>query len=106
MTEQEAVKPPAQTVGVQGIEETPLTMGSGADMRVNWQAVAALPVFQMWVQEVVPQPGGRDPHQWAQDYAVRCAAQRGDMAVLEEYCTWHQQKGYWPNETPFGQLKE
>ena len=26
--------------------------------------------------------------------------------VLAEYETWHAAKGYWPNETPLGQVKE
>ena len=29
----------------------------------------------------------------------------GDKGLLDRYAQWHQDKGYWPNETIFGEVK-
>lgn len=97
-------KPPTQGVGVIGIEAKPIELTPAKEMRVNWELVGTLPPFQMFVNEQVPTPPDRDSQRWAQEYAVRRAAQRGDQDLLEEYFAWHKRKGYWPKETPFGEL--
>lgn len=100
-------KPPAQTLGVSGIEAKPIELTPDRPLAaINWFMVAALPPFQMFVHEQVPAPPDRDSQRWAQEYAVRRAAQRGDQDLLDEYFAWHEKKGYWPKETPFGELKE
>lgn len=100
------VKPPTQGVGVQGIEDIPVVLTPDQPLRVDWQAVGALPPFQMFVASLVPLPANRDSQQWAIEYATRTAAQRGDKPLLDEYVAWHEAKGYWPTETPFGELIE
>lgn len=98
-------KPEPIRVGVEGIAPKPIEL-TPINMVVDWAKVATLPPFQMFVHEQVPAPADRDGQRWAQEYAVRRAAQRGDQDLLDEYFAWHEKKGYWPKETPFGELKE
>lgn len=89
-------KPPAQTLGVSGIEPKPVNT---PDQGANWPAIAALPPFQMFLVEKYP-----DSHQ-GDSYlnAIEILQQRHDDGLLEEYETWHKAKGYWSCETPYGQ---
>lgn len=99
-------KPPAQGIGVKGIEPRPIELTPNQEMYVNWKAVGALPPFQMFVHEQAPCPPDRCQQQWAIDYGVRYGAQVGDRVLLERYAQWHQAKGYWPDETILGQPVE
>ena len=97
-------KPPAQVLGVSGIEAAPIIIH---DAKINWAMVAALPPFQMFLAERDgPNQTGQNSQQWATDVAMRLAAAVNDQALFDEYAAWHAAKGYWPNETPMGQVKE
>ena len=97
-------KPPAQVLGVSGIEATPIIIH---DAKINWAKVAALPPFQLFLTEHDgPNQTGKNAQEWATQVAMHLAATTSDMALFEAYCAWHQAKGYWPNETPLGQVKE
>ena len=106
MTIEQAVKPPTQGVGVEGIAPKPIELTPQAQVRVDWALVGALPPFQMFIASLSPCPADRDGQRWAIEYATRNAAQRGDAELLQAYCEWHTAKGYWPKETPFGELIE
>lgn len=80
------MKPPTQIAAVQGIEGT--RFASDALPPINRQRLAGLPPFQMFAAEKRQLPAALV----LQDDAVR------------EYMSWHQAKGYWPNETPFGEV--
>lgn len=98
------VKPPPQVLGVSGIAEQPIVIH---DAKINWATVAALPPFQMFLTERDgPNQTGQNSQQWATGVAMRLAAAVSDQALLDEYAAWHTAKGYWPNETPLGQVKE
>ena len=98
------VKPPPQVLGVAGIAEQPIVIH---DPKINWAMVAALPPFQMFLAERDgPNQTGQNSQQWATGVAMRLAASVGDEALFGEYAAWHDAKGYWPNETPLGQVKE
>ena len=98
------VKPPPQVLGVAGIAEQPIVIH---DAKINWAMVAALPPFQMFLAERDgPNQTGQNSQQWATGVAMRLAAAVNDQALFDEYTSWHQAKGYWPNETPLGQVKE
>lgn len=100
-------RPEPIRVGVEGIAPTPIELTPAQPARpVDWRTVGALPPFQMFVHELAPCPPGRDSQQWAIDYAVRYAGQRGNDVLMAEYSKWHGAKGHWPAETPLGQLKE
>ena len=97
-------KPPPQTLGVSGIAETPIVLDQP---KINWAMVAALPPFQMFLTERDgSNQTGQNSQQWATGVAMRLAAAVNDQALFDEYAAWHQAKGYWPNETPLGQVKE
>ena len=98
------IKPPPQVLGVSGIAEQPIVIH---DAKINWALVAALPPFQMFLAERDgPNQTGQNSQQWATGVAMRLAASVGDDALFGDYAAWHQAKGYWPNETPLGQVKE
>ena len=98
------VKPPPQVLGVSGIAEQPIVIH---DPKINWALVAALPPFQMFLAERDgPNQTGKNSQEWATGVATRLAAAVSDQALYDDYCQWHQAKGYWPNETPLGQVKE
>ena len=98
------VKPPPQVLGVSGIAEQPIVIH---DPKINWALVAALPPFQMFLAERDgPNQTGKNSQEWATGVAMRLAAAVNDQALFDEYAAWHEAKGYWPNETPLGQVKE
>lgn len=97
------VKPPPQVAGVVGIAATPVTMHAAPS--VDWGVVAALPTFQMYATERFGRSGA-DSHEWARECAEREAMRAGDDVLFADYAAWHSAKGYWPNETPLGMLKE
>lgn len=97
------VKPPPQVLGVAGIAEQPIVIH---DSKINWAMVAALPPFQMFLAERDgPNQTGKNSQEWATGVAMRLAAAVNDQALFDEYAAWHGAKGYWPNETPLGQVK-
>ena len=97
-------KPPPQVLGVAGIAEQPIVIH---DPKINWAMVAALPPFQMFLSERDgPNQTGKNAQEWATSVAMRLGAEMGDKALFDAYCAWHTAKGYWPNETPLGQVKE
>lgn len=108
-----AAKPPAQTLGVGGIQEVPIVM----HQPVNPGSIALiqlvkLPPFQMFAIEkqyasaegidtaCLPDPNAALP---VINELLRRAG--GDAeALISEYILWHEAKGYWPEETPLGKL--
>ena len=97
------VKPPPQVLGVAGIAEQPIVIHNA---KINWAMVAALPPFQMFLAERDgPNQTGKNSQEWATGVAMRLAAAVNDQALFDEYAAWHGAKGYWPNETPLGQVK-
>ena len=97
-----APKPPPQVLGVAGIAEQPIVIH---DAKINWAMVAALPPFQMFLAERDgPNQTGQNSQQWATGVAMRLAAAVNDQALFDEYAAWHAAKGYWPNETPLGEV--
>ena len=96
------VKPPPQVLGVSGIAEQPIVIH---DAKINWAMVAALPPFQMFLAERDgPNQTGKNSQEWATGVAMRLAASEGDQVLFDAYAAWHAGKGYWPNETPLGQM--
>jgi hypothetical protein len=97
-------KPPTQYAGVVGIEPKPIVLTPEPPQHVNWEAVASLPPFQMYVVERFGRTG-RDSHEWAIECAVHSAAKMGDKAVMDDYAAWHADKGYWPGEDHLGRSR-
>lgn len=98
-------KPPTQTAGVNGIDAHG---GMGAapiepfQQYVDWDKLVSLPAFEMFVFEQSGQAVGSSAGEWVK--ARREAI--GDDKLYSLYAEWHENKGYWPSETPTGNLKE
>lgn len=87
MTTEELIKPPPLIIGAQGVNAAAIGPGP---KRPAPQRIAGLPAFQMFAAE-----RRRDPR-----------AMVNETSTLDEYEAWHAAKGYWPNETPWGELLE
>lgn len=88
MAEQDVLsKPPAIRVGVQGFSAF-TTERTQAAKAIDWERLVGLPPFAMFIAE---RHAGKFPGL--------------SMGLYAEYCDWHAAKGYWPNETPMGELK-
>lgn len=96
-------KPPTQTAGVTGIDahgsmgEAPIEPTKPS---IDWQKLIGLPSFEMFVLEESGQRAGSSADEWV---AARRAGM-GDKPLYDLYAKWHRAKGYWPDETPMGEL--
>lgn len=94
-------KPEPIRVGVEGIAPKPIEL-TPERPRIEWERLFGLPPFQMFAAERMRNMSRHDSEQ----HAANFLRSRGTgLDVLEEYVRWHAEKGYWPNETPFGALK-
>ncbi len=94
-------KPPPIVLNVAGIEAKAITLTPDPEAAIDWQKLVSLPPFQMFASEKMRQPGGEDALQAAMGYA----RSNDGEALFEEYVDWHAAQGYWPNETPMGEVK-
>lgn len=93
-------KPPTQVASVAGIAPKPITMNE-PQTSADWEKLVRLPPFQMFAAERMVNVTGND----AENHAKAFVSAHGfGLSVYDDYCQWHQAKGYWPNETPLGQL--
>lgn len=98
-------KPPTQTAGVGGIDahggmgEAPV---EPIKQGIDWQTLIALPAFEMFVFE----ESGNNDYASITSWIENRRASMGDEKLYDLYASWHEQKGYWPNETPVGKLKK
>jgi hypothetical protein len=98
---QATIKPPTQGVGVIGINDSAF----GSDTSgVRWEALIHIPKFQAFCIE----RSGlsyENVMDWIVDFCV--AELSKDASIFfEEYKKWHDAKGYWKNETIYGELIE
>lgn len=94
-------KPSPQILGVSGIAETPIVIQTPT---IHWAGIAALPPFQMFlVERFGPNQTGKNSYEWALDTALR---HEDEGLLWDEYAAWHNNTGYWPDETPMGLAKE
>lgn len=98
---QATIKPPTQGVGVIGINDSAF----GADTSgVRWEALIHIPKFQAFCIEK-SKLSYENVMDWIVDFCV--AELNKDASIFfEEYKKWHDAKGYWKNETIYGELIE
>lgn len=105
MTISEEQKPPTQTAGVSGINghggmgempEQPIPNGA----YINWHKLIALPAFEMFVFE----QSGLTAYPALSEWVENRRAALGDEKLYKLYADWHNEKGYWINETPDGSI--
>ena len=93
------IKPPTQGVGVMGINDSAF----GADTHgIRWEALIHIPKFQAFCIEK-SKLSYENVMDWIVDFCL--AELNNDAAVFfKEYKDWHDAKGYWKNETVYGEL--
>lgn len=96
-------KPPTQVAGVQGIAPERITMNDAPITSIPWQFIAELPPFQMFAAERLRNTSGKDSALHAQDFIK---AQGAGQDLFDAYAAWHEAKGYWPQESPLGEIKK
>lgn len=95
-------KPPTQIAGVVGIEPERIVMNEAPATTLPWPMIASLPPFQMFAAERMRNTSGVDSEKHAA-YFIRAKGAGQDL--FDEYAAWHEAKGYWPNETPMGEIR-
>lgn len=94
-----AGKPPTQGVGVVGFKAD---VYAADEVKINWSLLMTLPKFQMYCVELSRRHHG-EVELWIGGY-VKDKLMEGEQAFFKSYCEWHDQKGYWKNETVYGDL--
>lgn len=96
---QATIKPPTQGVGVIGINDSAF----GSDTSgVRWEALIHIPKFQAFCIE----RSGlsyENVMDWIVDFAVG-ELEKDNCQFFKDYKEWHDAKGYWKNETIYGEL--
>lgn len=97
MTEQ--AKPPTQAVGVAGFKAD---IYASDIKRIDWNTLMHLPKFQMFCIEQSRLSSG-NVMQWIKGY-IQDQCYKDEQTFFNRYQDWHEAKGYWKNETVYGQL--
>lgn len=82
-------KPKPIRIGVEGIAPKPIEL-TPERLRIDWASLFSLPAFQMFMAE---------RHAGATVDSVPPT-----QGLYDEYCCWHSDRGYWPNEDPMGRI--
>lgn len=93
-------KPEPIRVGVEGIAPKPIEL-TPARKQIDWERLSGLPPFQMFAAEKGSPPSGSIA-EWLNGLIQGA----GPQELYDEYCQWHTRKGYWPGETPMGEVVE
>lgn len=92
-------KPPTQGVGVVGINDSAF----GSDTSgVRWEALIHIPKFQAFCIE----RSGlsyENVMDWIVEFSVG-ELEKDNCQFFKDYKEWHDAKGYWKNETIYGEL--
>ena len=105
-------KPPTQRAGVEGIAAIPIELTPPQPQKIDWARLCELPPFQMFAAECLPELGnafstmksGCGPlWEWNTELKDWMLSHEPED-LYKQYCDWHKAKGYWPNETPMGEL--
>ena len=94
------VKPPTQGVGVKGFKAD---VYAADDVKIDWSLLMTLPKFQMYCVELSRRNHG-EVELWIGGF-VKDRVMEGEQTFFHQYSEWHDKKGYWNNETVFGELK-
>ena len=92
-------KPPSQGVGVSGFQAD---VYAADEKKIDWSLLMAQPKFQMYCVELSRRQHG-EVELWIGGF-VKDKLMEGERVFFDQYCAWHDQKGYWKNETVYGDL--
>ncbi len=94
-------KPPTQSVGVSGFKAD---LYANDEQFIDLQKLIHLPKFQMFVIEQ-SRMSVSNVMKWITGY-VQDRFYESSKPFFDQYVNWHNEKGYWKNETVFGDLIE
>lgn len=99
------VKPPTQSVGVAGFNAD---LYASDIKKIDWHILIHLPKFQMYAVQMTGGSYGNcgNAMEWIMGYVQDRIRSYGEQNFFDEYVNWHDQKGYWKNETVYGELIE
>lgn len=99
VTEATTEKPPTQGVGVMGFKAD---VYAADEKKIDWGLLMAQPKFQMYCVELSRRHHG-EVELWIGGF-VKDKLIEGERVFFDQYCAWHDQKGYWKQEDYFGNL--
>lgn len=98
-------KPPTIRVNVSGfMAELFQAASASQDNITDWSALQTLPSFQMFLSELSGNDVG-NLDEWILPVMMTCTRKFTEQEFLDMYIAWFEDSGRWPNETPFGELK-
>ena len=83
-------KPEPIRIGVEGFVAFEAKPAQSAP--IPWGHVLGLPAFQMFMAE--------------RHGVTNMASFKPQPELFDEYCRWHAEKGFWPDEDPLGRIKD
>lgn len=98
-------KPPPIVVNMESIAPQPIVMG-GIDLKHDWFTLINSAPFQMFCCETRAQgeQGTHNIEDWIKQI-IEPEVLSDENKLFKEFEAWHTAKGYWPNETVYGELK-
>lgn len=102
-SEQVVEKPAPMVIGVSGFQADIYGNDPNED-RIDWNRLAAFPPFQMFACE--KSGNATDSIElWILGFIHESVTKQGEQPFFNAYSEWHENKGYWKNETVYGDLK-
>lgn len=99
-----AEKPAPMVIGASGFQGD--TYGNDPNKtQIDWCRLAAFPPFQMFACEKTGNATDSIEF-WILNFIHESVTKQGEDSLFKDYCKWHENKGYWKNETVYGDLKE
>lgn len=101
--EQVIEKPAPMVIGVSGFQADVYGNDPNEDC-IDWNRLAAFPPFQMFACE--KSGDATDSIElWILGFIHESVTKQGEQPFFNAYSEWHENKGYWKNETVYGDLK-
>lgn len=100
-----SVKPPPIIVQMESIAPEPITMGGDIVFKHDWYRLINSAPFQMYCNEFYGDEnrGSHNIEEWIRD-AIESHVLADEDGFFKKYSEWHFAKGYWKNETVYGDL--
>lgn len=96
-------KPSPIIVQMESIAPVPITMGGGIELKHDWFRLLNGAPFQMFACEISGQSYS-NVDEWLVPLVEDKIMNEGEDKFFNKYCTWHEAKGCWKNETVYGDL--
>lgn len=104
-------KPPTIKISMDSVEPEKIYLGDNPvdqvapiDVKINWNKLLGLPPFQMFLAEHCKQ-NICHVDKWIDAELSQMIRIRNEENVFQLYCDWHSAKGWWENETVYGEVK-